>query len=281
MWIKIHCEKWLLGSTRWELTYKERCFWIDLLALAAMDSNPGYVTFSSVRELAGKLQYRANFVKKVLQKFIQTEKIRIENFQNLQISDGKSDGKCKTTTQREQNSIQNFHICVLNWNNYQSEYLRQKPYRSKEKEAIKQEKKCNKVTNENVTSLRLDKTRGDKKRLEKKVLKKVLKKVIGPEQEKNAPTDSALNILTATEKDFCEDIRASPFFGTIKDPVGFAKAEIRAFPEVDFGREIAKAEAWLVANPLRKKKNYRRFLNAWFSRAQPKTGRKILGGEDV
>ncbi|MBE5528118.1 hypothetical protein A9J41_11440 [Laribacter hongkongensis] len=41
-----------------------------------------------------------------------------------------------------------------------------------------------------------------------------------------------------------------------------------AYPAVDLHVELAKAAAWLVANPANRKSNYDAFLNRWFARAQ-------------
>jgi hypothetical protein len=41
-----------------------------------------------------------------------------------------------------------------------------------------------------------------------------------------------------------------------------------AYPAVSIDQELAKARAWLDANPKNKKSNYRRFLVNWFCRAQ-------------
>lgn len=43
-----------------------------------------------------------------------------------------------------------------------------------------------------------------------------------------------------------------------------------AFPAVDIDGELAKARAWVIANPAQKKSNWRRFLNGWLSRRQDK-----------
>jgi len=43
-----------------------------------------------------------------------------------------------------------------------------------------------------------------------------------------------------------------------------------AYPAVNIETEIQRAAAWQVANPKNTKKNYRRFLANWFSRAQEK-----------
>ncbi|MDE2020880.1 MAG: hypothetical protein KGJ13_11140 [Patescibacteria group bacterium] len=48
----------------------------------------------------------------------------------------------------------------------------------------------------------------------------------------------------------------------------------RAYPAVDVRRNIAAAAVWLGANPQKRKKNIRRFLVNWFSRAQEKGGDK-------
>jgi hypothetical protein len=45
-----------------------------------------------------------------------------------------------------------------------------------------------------------------------------------------------------------------------------------AYPACDITRELAKAHAWLVANPTRTKTDYRRFLTSWLSRAQDRGG---------
>ena len=41
-----------------------------------------------------------------------------------------------------------------------------------------------------------------------------------------------------------------------------------AYPAITISTELAKAAAWLDANPKNVKSDYRRFLNGWLSRAQ-------------
>lgn len=60
-----------------------------------------------------------------------------------------------------------------------------------------------------------------------------------------------------------------------EDPVGHfdVAKEIRlqwlaAYPGVQIGTELEKAAAWAAANPTKRKKDWRRFLNNWMSRAQ-------------
>lgn len=52
-----------------------------------------------------------------------------------------------------------------------------------------------------------------------------------------------------------------------------------AYPAVDVKAELAKAAAWIIANPKNKKSNYARFLTSWLSRAQD--GAKRVGGGTV
>ena len=44
------------------------------------------------------------------------------------------------------------------------------------------------------------------------------------------------------------------------------------FPAVDIEAELKKMAAWLLANPEKKKKNYRRFITNWLSRTQERGG---------
>jgi len=48
----------------------------------------------------------------------------------------------------------------------------------------------------------------------------------------------------------------------------------KAYPAIDLKAELAKAQAWLIANPKNRKSNYARFLNNWFVRAQDSAPRK-------
>jgi hypothetical protein len=54
-------------------------------------------------------------------------------------------------------------VIIENWQKYQSEYLRQKPYRSPEK----QKENCNKVTTGSVTKLPVEESRVEESRVDK------------------------------------------------------------------------------------------------------------------
>ena len=48
----------------------------------------------------------------------------------------------------------------------------------------------------------------------------------------------------------------------------------KAYPAVDITQELSKMADWLISNPEKKKKNYRRFITNWLSRAQERGGSK-------
>lgn len=50
----------------------------------------------------------------------------------------------------------------------------------------------------------------------------------------------------------------------------------KAYPAINIDIELAKAVAWLKANPTRSKSNYNKFLTSWLSRAQDKPSKTIV-----
>lgn len=51
-----------------------------------------------------------------------------------------------------------------------------------------------------------------------------------------------------------------------------------AYPKCDMKLELNKMRAWLIADPKRRKKNYKRFINNWLSRTQDSGGTKGTKG---
>lgn len=66
--------------------------------------------------------------------------------------------------------------------------------------------------------------------------------------------------------------------GIVKRPHSMCVSAVAAFPAIDVAREIAAAEAWLIANPKNTKKDGDRYLNGWLSRAQERAPRVDGGG---
>jgi hypothetical protein len=122
-WFKIYPQKWLLGSTRFEISLEQRAIFIDFLSMASLNDPPGEFPYFSLDQLGHQCCCAREIVEKAIERLIQTEKI--VHFPKKK------------------------RIIIKNWAKYQSEYERQKPYRS-------QEKASNKVTTPDITKLPLE-----------------------------------------------------------------------------------------------------------------------------
>ncbi len=73
---------------------------------------------------------------------------------------------------------------------------------------------------------------------------------------------------------FCRDLagllEGHPFFSCLKNDAGFWNALAAAYPDQDIPMQINRMTAWLIANPNKKYKNYKRFIQGWLSRAARK-----------
>jgi len=54
----------------------------------------------------------------------------------------------------------------------------------------------------------------------------------------------------------------------------------KAYPACDINLELAQMEAWLLANPDKKKSQYERFINNWLKKSQDRGGTKKKGKGD-
>lgn len=87
-----------------------------------------------------------------------------------------------------------------------------------------------------------------------------------PEPEAGSPAARILEAIMASQR--LRDITANPN--------EIARGAVKAYPAVDVPAEIARADAWLTANPANAKSNGARFLGNWLQRAQEKAPR--VGG---
>jgi hypothetical protein len=111
-WIKIWCKPWLEGSLRDE-TSAIRGVWASLLALAGDGryGDSGEIKFRdnvglTDRQIAEALAISGRLWGAAKRRFLSTNRIKI---------------------------AENGAICIQNWNKYQSEYDRQKPWRERQK----------------------------------------------------------------------------------------------------------------------------------------------------
>lgn len=116
-WIKLYPVDCLDGSIRWQLTPDERGVWYDLLNFSAICSLPGLISDKDGRPYPH--EFIANRLNIPLELFERTLK------------------KCNEEGRTKENST---GIQIVNWNAYQSEYQRQKPYREKGKKELEAKK---------------------------------------------------------------------------------------------------------------------------------------------
>lgn len=118
-WVKLWVNEWLDGTTRFEMTDAQRAFWIDLLAMAGRSRFPG-------RICAGASE--GAYIGYPLNKFqaLMAEPIDIEKTLLL----FEKTGKIRLTV-TSSSPTKLVMIELVNWDRYQSEYQRQKKYRTK------------------------------------------------------------------------------------------------------------------------------------------------------
>lgn len=109
-WIKVWTQECLIGTIRFDFTPEERGVWYDLLVLAGNCRQEGTIaagpgTPYPLAWIAGTLNIPMGLLQATLKKCVKTERISLNG-----------DG-----------------IEILNWQKYQSEYDRQKPYRQAKK----------------------------------------------------------------------------------------------------------------------------------------------------
>ena len=152
-WFKVCPEKWIFGSTREEMTSAERGVWMDFLALAAINDPPGQIDFFTYKRLANQLYISVKLLKSAIRKASFYGKIELKESPIKAASD-ENKGELNSTCDqldtksdileinRSKIGLPLRTIKILKWNEYQSEYLRQMPYRkreSAEKERIEDE----------------------------------------------------------------------------------------------------------------------------------------------
>lgn len=114
-WVKLWVNEWLDGTTRFKLTQRQRLLWIDLLALAGRSRWPGLI-FAGYGENQQKIGYPLSWLAGTLG----FEVTDLNNALLILQAQGHI-----TLELRDESVI----VGIINWEKYQSEYLRQKGYR--------------------------------------------------------------------------------------------------------------------------------------------------------
>lgn len=113
-WIKLYVTGWLHGTIRWQLSSEERGVWADFLALAGETQKDGAICDNDGRPLPlDFIASQFNIKRSLLNRFL--------------------------TIAKSENMIteKNGVLYVTNYQSYQSEYERQKPYRDKARYSAK------------------------------------------------------------------------------------------------------------------------------------------------
>ena len=107
-WIKLHVTGWLHGSIRWQLTSEERGVWVDLMAWAGEIQKEGTICDNDGRALPRDFMANALNIKQIL-----LDRVIAKCIHEGRLED--EDGV----------------LVLTNYEVYQSEYERQKPFRQK------------------------------------------------------------------------------------------------------------------------------------------------------
>jgi len=117
-WIKVYCNQWLSGTIREEQP-DIRSVWIDLLTFAGSGQfgDIGEIKLANGvgftdKQIAEILHIRTNLWRRAKARFLVSERIEINP---------------------------KGAICIINWNKYQSDYQRQKPYRTQKSGELSEE----------------------------------------------------------------------------------------------------------------------------------------------
>lgn len=113
-WIKVWVNEWLDGTTRYEMTGSQRAFWVDLLAMAGRSRLAGVICAGA--ENGAIFGYPLSRFEGVLSDPSVDVLPTLHMFQ--------SQGKIKLSVTRELEPTL-YSVEILNWDKYQSEYMRQ------------------------------------------------------------------------------------------------------------------------------------------------------------
>lgn len=244
-WIPLWIDKWLFGSTRIELTPDERSVWVDLMVMGGKDD--GYIRANEgcpypLEQLAGLLLVPVELLERTIEKCLDK---KIDKLERL------PDGTLR----------------IKSWETYE---LSERHYRRLKTDTMSG--KPDIMAEKTDTKIREEKRRKEKNRKE----------------DTNASFALNQENLDSELKEISEEKLITP-----KINFNFEKVEWEnitdldkkiwkeAYPACDIELDLAQMKAWLLSNPEKKKKNYRRFITNWLSRSQEKGGTKnIVKKED-
>lgn len=267
-YIKLCPEKWIFGSTREEMTNAERAVWMDFLTLAAINDPIGYIDFISYKGLANKLNISQKLLKSTINKALTYGKIEIKETQvgsDLNEKTEKNNLTCdqpepKTVnlvTTQSKTGLTLRTMKIRKWNEYQSEYMRQKPYRKKDGDKDDENGELQNPGPKVVTQVT---DKGEERRIEEN--RREENKKTHP---KTNPSNSPLPSTPTKKEEFLlalKKCKGYPFNET-KDSLLF-DVTMTEQPEINILRQIKRKVEWWGLHPDALKTNPRKQLEKFF-----------------
>jgi len=284
-WFKVCPEKWIFGSTREEMTSSERGVWMDFLALAAINDPPGQIDFFTDKRLANQLNIPVKLLKSTIHKALFYEKIELKEKKSNPTGDQIKTKNDTLGINLSKIGLPLRTIIILNWNEYQSEYLRQKPYRQRKsvkKEGIEgddeQDKKLQNSDSKSVTrvtdrgeekrkeEIRKKKIRGEEKREEETIIDPNSNELESPLSSNSKSFNEGKNNLL---QEYLSRLRVCPGypFDDYMDTALFHHIN-GDYPGIDILKELDKKIAWWKEHPdaLKPSARPREKLFEWFEK---------------
>jgi len=275
-WIKFYPERWIFGSSREEMTNAERAVWMDILALAALNDPPGQVEFLSYKRLACQLNISIKLLKSTISKAIAYGKIDIKenpfgsNLDKIKQKVDQSGIQVETKNINLGNSQSKIGLIlrtikILKWNEYQSEYMRQKPHREKKKiEEELDREEDEKLQNPGPKAVTQVTDRGEERRREK-IRGDKRREYLPNKESSNSPLPSTPKEEISMKDEFLamlKDLEEYPF-DEIKDSLLF-DITIKGYPEINIMRQVKRKIEWWKIRPDALKANPRKQLQEFF-----------------
>jgi hypothetical protein len=267
------------------MTEAQRAVWTDFLCLAYLNDPPGQIDFTSFRRLANQLNISQKLLHSTIKNALLNGKIKViriitdqktaEKLEDFELSCDQLDAKMiNLEAAREKVGLPLYAIIIIKWNEYQSEYLRQKPYRKKQGGAGKAGESLTPNSVTRVTS------KGEERRLEE----------IKGEAE-NPPNENASNSpLPSTSKESQKTVK-DEFLELLRNCLGYPFEEIKdtllfditikEYPRINILEQTQKKIAWWEGHPDALKADPRKQLKEWFkeeSRFKNRGGPQKIGG---
>jgi len=268
------------------MTNAERAVWMDFLALAAINDPPGQVDFISEKRLANQLNISTKLLKSAIKKALAYGKIDLEE---NEFGSGFNEKREKLKPTCDQLDIKNTNlgttqskigltlrsIKILKWDEYQSEYMRQKPYREKEggdkKEGQGEDEKLQNPGPKIVTQvtdrgeerrreeIREDKNREDEARISSSSSESELKSPLPSNSNSFNKGEITIKDKFLSMLKNCKDYP----FDEAKDSLLF-DFTVTEYPNINIIKQTEKKLAWWKEHPEALKANPRDKLQNWF-----------------